>query len=150
MGNRHMLTLYFNLIFIYVFRSLTHVQTKHEQINIWSIKSTAWWRHQMETVSALLAICAGIIINRDCNFSINQGGILINYDVLCVRSWTRMRNVSPHDMNRLEKYSHTFSWWRHQMETLSALQDLYALNSPLKGQWRGALMFSLICARTND
>ena len=48
------------------------------------------------------------------------------------------------------------TWWRHQMETFSALLALCAgnspfpVNSPHKGQWRGALMFSLICARIND
>ena len=36
------------------------------------------------------------------------------------------------------------AWWRHQMETFSAL---LALRRP--GQWRGGLMFSLICAWTN-
>ena len=44
------------------------------------------------------------------------------------------------------------TWWRHQMETFSALLALCAgnspvpVNSPHKGQWHGALMFSLICA----
>ena len=33
------------------------------------------------------------------------------------------------------------SWWRHQMETFSALLAISAGNSPHKGQWRGALMF---------
>ena len=46
-----------------------------------------------------------------------------------------------------------FSWWRHQMETFSALLAICTGNSPVnslhKGQWRGALMFSLICARIN-
>ena len=43
------------------------------------------------------------------------------------------------------------TWWRHQMETFSALLALCAGNSPVtgefpsQGQWRGALMFSLIC-----
>ena len=47
---------------------------------------------------------------------------------------------------------HIVSRWRHQMETFSALLALCARNSPVtgesphKGQWRGALMFSLICA----
>ena len=46
------------------------------------------------------------------------------------------------------------TWWRHQMETFSALLPICAIhrspvNSPHKGQWRGALMFSLICARIN-
>ena len=41
------------------------------------------------------------------------------------------------------------------METFSALLAICAGNSPVpgefspKGQWRGALMFSLICARIN-
>ena len=47
------------------------------------------------------------------------------------------------------------SWWRHQIETSSTLLALCAgihrslVNSPHKGQWPGALMFSLICAWTN-
>ena len=44
-------------------------------------------------------------------------------------------------------------WWRHQMETFSALLALCAgnspVNSPHKGQWRGALRFSFICASIN-
>ena len=36
------------------------------------------------------------------------------------------------------------------METFSALLAFRPVNSPLKGQWRGALMFSLICAWTNS
>ena len=44
-------------------------------------------------------------------------------------------------------------WWRHQMETFTALLAICAgnspVNSPHKGQWRGALMFSLICTRIN-
>ena len=47
------------------------------------------------------------------------------------------------------------AWWRHQMETSSMLLALCAGNSPVtgefphKGQWRGVLMFSLICALNN-
>ena len=55
-----------------------------------------------------------------------------------------------------------FSWWRHQMETCSGslafvrgihrwLREIHRspVNSPHTDQWRGALMFSLICAWTN-
>ena len=48
------------------------------------------------------------------------------------------------------------TWWRHQMETFSALLALcegnspVPVNSPHKGQWRGALMFSLICGGINN
>ena len=49
-----------------------------------------------------------------------------------------------------------FTWWRHQMETFSALLAICAGNSSVAGDfptrrpWRGALMFSLICAWIND
>ena len=46
-----------------------------------------------------------------------------------------------------------YAWWRHQIELFFALLALCAgnspVNSPHKGQWRGALMFSLICAWIN-
>ena len=48
-----------------------------------------------------------------------------------------------------------YTWWRHQMETISALLALCARNSPVTGEFpsqrpgRGALMFSLICAWIN-
>ena len=47
--------------------------------------------------------------------------------------------------------SYDASWWRHQMEAFSASLVLcvgnspVTVNSPYKGQWRGALVFSLIC-----
>ena len=47
-------------------------------------------------------------------------------------------------------------WWRHQMETFLPRYWPFArgihwspVNSPHKGQWRGALMFSLICVWFN-
>ena len=45
---------------------------------------------------------------------------------------------------------HLFAWWHHQMETFSALLAICAGNSPHKGQWHRALMFSLICVWIND
>ena len=50
------------------------------------------------------------------------------------------------------------AWWRHQMETFSHFPRYWPfvrgihrspVNSPHKGQWRGALMFTLICTRIN-
>ena len=47
------------------------------------------------------------------------------------------------------------SWWRHQIEKIIRVTALCVGNSPVTGesphkrQWRGALMFSLICAWTN-
>ena len=48
------------------------------------------------------------------------------------------------------------SWWRHQMETffawLAFMRGIHRspVNSPHKGQWRGALMFPLICSLNNQ
>ena len=50
--------------------------------------------------------------------------------------------------------NHRNPWWRHQMETFSALLVLCTRNSQVTGEfphkvWRGTLMFSLICAWIN-
>ena len=49
-----------------------------------------------------------------------------------------------------------YSWWCHQMKTFSALLALCvrgihrsSVNSPHNEQWRGTLIFSLVCAQTN-
>ena len=58
-------------------------------------------------------------------------------------------------MGFLGVYFTNIEWWRHQMEIFSALLVLCAeiqrllVNSPHKGQWRGALVFSLISAWKN-
>ena len=43
----------------------------------------------------------------------------------------------------------TWTWWHHQMETFSALLATCAGNFLHKGQWREALVFSLICTWIN-
>ena len=46
----------------------------------------------------------------------------------------------------------SIAWWRHQMETFPRYWPFVRrihrspVNSPHKGQWRGTLLFSLICA----
>ena len=48
------------------------------------------------------------------------------------------------------------TWWHNQMEIFSTLLAFvwgihqWPVNSPHKGQWHGALMFSLICVWTNS
>ena len=54
----------------------------------------------------------------------------------------------------LNVWTHFSPWWRHQieMEAFSALLALCRrspVNSPHKGQWHGAVIFSLICAWRN-
>ena len=67
-----------------------------------------------------------------------------------------IRNLKNHSMRLHHKHIKPRSaWWRHQMETFSALLALCAGNSPVtgefphKGQCRGALMISLICVWIN-
>ena len=53
-------------------------------------------------------------------------------------------------------FSIFIAWWRHQMKKhfpryWPFVREIHrsAVNSPHRGQWRGALMFSLICAWIN-
>ena len=73
--------------------------------------------------------------------------------ILAIHTTRNKAYLIPPYAIRLQ-YLHT--WWRHQMESSCALLALCAGNSsvtgeiPPQGQWRGALMFSLICAWIND
>ena len=66
------------------------------------------------------------------------------------------RKFDCSNLQRVSRQQCYWAWWRYQMEPFSALLALCAgnspvpVNSPHKGQWRGALMFSLICAWIND
>ena len=66
------------------------------------------------------------------------------------RFWHFVNRVTSTHLYK--KWNVLDTWWRHQMETFSTLLALCAGNSPVtgdsshKGQWRGALMFPLICA----
>ena len=59
-------------------------------------------------------------------------------------------------VNPLEWEESSSTWWHHQMETFPAQLAICAgnspvpVNSPHKGQWRRALMFSLICTWIKD
>ena len=75
--------------------------------------------------------------------------------VLELMLWITFRRTSREVDLRWMPRNTVDSLWRHQMETFSALLAICAGNSPLpvnsphKGQWRGALMFTLICAPIN-
>ena len=61
-------------------------------------------------------------------------------------------HVSPSVTEKEIRWLIRDSWRRHKMETFSAVLAFVRgihrspVNSPHKGQWHGALMFSLICA----
>ena len=61
------------------------------------------------------------------------------------------RSISFWSFSEMTVMEVSGTWWRHKMKTFSALLAICAgnppvpVNSPHEGQWRGALMFSLIC-----
>ena len=79
-------------------------------------------------------------------------GLAFGQYIFVNRAWQTVETLDC--MCRLGKRADK-SWWRHQMETFSAQWPFVrgfhrsAVNSPHKGQWRGALMFSLIWAWIN-
>ena len=74
-------------------------------------------------------------------------------------NWEHCKNGSSIPGDYLISFRYNVAWWRHQMETFSVLLTLSVGNSPVTGespvnsphkdQWRGALVFSLICAWIN-
>ena len=60
-----------------------------------------------------------------------------------------------HECKKIVPLPRGSSWWRHQMKHFPRywpfVQGIHRspVSSPHKGQWRGALMFSLICAGMN-
>ena len=83
------------------------------------------------------------------------GGILFIVAVITLVVVLRTRNrscryCSMRWRTTLRKTVGGFSWWRHQIEKFLRYSPFVrGIHSPDKGQWRGALMFSLICAWTN-
>ena len=67
----------------------------------------------------------------------------------------KISEMKPRQLSLHHKMKKFTSWWRHQMETFSALLALCErnprspVNYPHKCQWRGGLMLSSICAWTN-
>ena len=109
----------------------------------WFVKT--WWRHQMETFSALLAICAG---NSPVNSSLKgqwRGALMLSLICIWIISWVNSReggNLRPHRahydvivMNHEIQKSRNKSWRRHQMEAFLALLALCAGNSPVIGEF---------------
>ena len=98
-------------------------------------------------IRSILRWKTALALKRSCNFSRAK----------IERINTVARHVLLHGAKEAKKHNlnqWSPSWWRHQMETFSALLALCEGNhfspvdSPHKGQWRGALMFSLICSWT--
>ena len=140
-------------------------------------RGISWWRHQMETFSALPALCAG---NSPVPGEFPaQRTVTRSFDVffdlrlnkrLSKQSWGwwfetqsgwlwRHSNVNHNHVDAVTQRDVLFwefgcAWWRDQIEKKNLRYWPFGPRihrssgtSPHKGQWHGALTFSLICAR---
>ena len=68
-----------------------------------------------------------------------------------IYTWYSSAYFEYYSLCELGKCGIPNAWWRHQMETFSALLTFVRgihrspVNSPHESQWRGALMFYLVC-----
>ena len=91
----------------------------------------------------------------NCGVGKGRRMVLIYSWTLICKSTMAKTNLPQIRKSNLMKMKR-FTWWRHQMETFSALLAISAgnsqppVNSLNKGQWRGALMFSWICVWINS
>ena len=140
------------------------------------LSSAKWWAFYV-SIHSLLYICVmhvhcPIIVTPHERYAFSDHQFVKTIDKESVTApcyWHFVMGIdrSPGDvLHKGSVMQKTFPWWRHQMWTFSALLAICAGNSPVpgefprgihrspvnfphKGQWRGALMFSLICVWIN-
>ena len=133
----------------------------------------SWWRHQMETFSALLVLCEGnppaqrlatrsfdvffdLLLNNQerrrwfetpsCSLWRHCNGLHAAEGCYCVtHDWSNI----GHYLIELAYVMTSSNINIFRVTGLCAGNSPVPVNSPHKGQWRGALMFSLICVSIN-
>ena len=157
----------------YIMQSLTpFLATWWNEFNI----QCTWWRHQMETFSALLAIWAG---NSPVPGEFPaQRPVTRSFDVffdlrlnkrLSKQSWGWWFETPLHSLWRHCNVAINSEWWegwwwwwdgmihddvikwKHFPRYWPFVRGIHRspVNSPCEGQWRGALMFPMICVWIN-
>ena len=121
------------------------------------IEYGSWWRHDMGTVSVVLALCEE---NQSFHSERVSNVLLLFLLLLLAQTICRTNNRVADDFKPLDPHvtsqyctiytrdsvhdvpvpSHeregvSMSWWRHQMETFSALLTICAGNSPVTGEF---------------
>ena len=77
---------------------------------------------------------------------------MYNFKFIIIYLLYRRENIFHNRKIGSSGWEGRFSWWRHQMETFSALlagNSTVTGEFPYKDQWRGALVFPPICAWTH-
>ena len=104
------------------------------------------WGHRLSYYSTYV-ICRVFAEIGDDEWISNNSYGLDDQEVLCLiyEDGLPIRMMRP---------AHICStWWRHQMEIFPRywpfVRGIHRWHSPHKGQWRGVLMFSFICAWMN-
>ena len=119
------------MLFVLLIRNMncviTHFHVNEKLSGMWQIyPRSTWWRHQMDTLSALQAICAG------------NSPVPAEFPAQACGKYI----PGPHD---------DVIKWIHCPRYRPFVRGIpqCPLNSLHKGQWRGTLIFSLICVRIN-
>ena len=100
----------------------------------------SWWRHQMETFYAILALCVG---NSPVTSLMSPRASLVASNS---NKWYNMYGLVKHFVSL---------YWLLEIKFITTTTitttttTTSSVNSSHKGQWRGALIFSLICAWIN-
>ena len=119
---------------------------------------TRWWRHNMETLSTLLALCGGI--HRSRWIPPHKGPVMRGFDISLGVSLNKLPNKQSRggwiDMSwrsfDVPVMHDDVKKWKHFPRYWPFVRGIHRspVNSPHKGQWRRALMFSLICVWISD
>ena len=85
-------------------------------------------------------------------FIIGVSYMYINNNGLTLPQLNRWDPWKRHDMESQSHYHDDVIKWKHFPRNWPFVRGIHRspVNSPHKGQWRGALMFSLICGWIND
>ena len=81
-----------------------------------------------------------------------HGGFLLVSSGSKELNWTQTNFYSTHALDGTKRYHDDVIKWKHFPRYWAFVRGIHRspVKSPNKGQWRGALMFSLTCARIND
>ena len=70
------------------------------------------------------------------------------HDVITTYTMPWINSDSKQQISWSNHHHNSSPWWRHQMEIFSGIHRS-TVNTPHRGQWREALMYSLICVWIN-
>ena len=97
------------------------------------------WSTEAHVPCVMVGVYTGWLLSWSTSYLICLIGIYVDSKVRCVLYW--------------KLYD---TWWREAMEKFSGLLAFMRgihrspVNSPHKGQWRGALMFSFVCVNNRE